>query len=142
MGQYVCFSVAVFVATNVLEGACMSLLSKTIPASYARGTFNSGFLATESGTAGRAVGDVIISYIGAGEIGNILNGTFVNLFAVTVVALRAAYPRLLAPKEKDDEDSGSKSGAEGSLRDKHMTQRANFVRNKVSSIDCATSMIV
>jgi len=143
--QYVCFSVAVFVTTNVLEGACMSLLSKTIPASYARGTFNSGFLATESGTAGRAVGDVVISYIGAGEIGNILNGTFVNLFwvtVVTVVALRAAYPKLLAPKEKDDEDSGSKGGAEGSLRDKHLAKRTNFVRNKVSSINRVTSMVV
>lgn len=106
--QYVCFGVSVFITTNVLEGACMSLLSKTIPASYARGTFNSGFLATESGTAGRAIGDVFISYVGAGAFGLILNGTFSILFyvtLVTLVALRLAYPNLLEQKDSEDEES-------------------------------------
>eukprot|EP00592_Proboscia_alata_P021548 CAMPEP_0194405396 /NCGR_PEP_ID=MMETSP0176-20130528/3771_1 /TAXON_ID=216777 /ORGANISM="Proboscia alata, Strain PI-D3" /LENGTH=700 /DNA_ID=CAMNT_0039204161 /DNA_START=181 /DNA_END=2283 /DNA_ORIENTATION=- len=107
--QYIVFGVAVFIATNVLEGACMSLLSKTIPASYARGTFNSGFLATESGTAGRAVGDMFISYVGSvWGMDWILNGTFGVLLGVTAVSvglLKSAYPNLVEKKnKKKDED--------------------------------------
>merc|ERR1712238_544165 len=47
--QYAICSIGIFVSTNSLEGVNMSLLSKTIPKAWAKGTFNSGFLATEAG---------------------------------------------------------------------------------------------
>jgi MFS family permease len=59
--QYIAASVCCFLGTNMLEAPNMSILSKSIPSSWARGTFNSGLLATESGTLGRVLGDFIIS---------------------------------------------------------------------------------
>jgi predicted MFS family arabinose efflux permease len=44
--QYIAASVCCFLGTNMLEGPNMSLLSKTIPRSMAKGIFNSGLLAT------------------------------------------------------------------------------------------------
>lgn len=55
----------------------MSLLSKLVSPELAKGTFNSGLLATEAGTLGRVIGDMLISYFAvmksdAGEILNLL----------------------------------------------------------------------
>ena len=44
--QYVCGSVMIFVFLNALEGVIMSLLSKLVSPELARGTWNSGLLAT------------------------------------------------------------------------------------------------
>ncbi len=44
----------------------MSLFTKVIPRRLAAGTFNSGFLSTEAGTLGRAVGDAVITALGTG----------------------------------------------------------------------------
>ena len=59
--QYVCGSIMIFVFLNALEGVIMSLLSKLVSPELARGTWNSGLLATEAGTFGRVVGDVMIT---------------------------------------------------------------------------------
>lgn len=40
----------------------MSLLSKSVSKKMARGTFNSGLLATEAGTLGRAIGDLTVYF--------------------------------------------------------------------------------
>eukprot|EP00968_Pinguiococcus_pyrenoidosus_P000249 scaffold13_cov241-Pinguiococcus_pyrenoidosus.AAC.22 len=47
-----------------MEGVDTSLMSKVIPASLAMGTFNSGLLATQVGTIGRVLGDLLITGIG------------------------------------------------------------------------------
>mmetsp|Transcript_11798 Transcript_11798/g.24046 ORF Transcript_11798/g.24046 Transcript_11798/m.24046 type:complete len:118 (-) Transcript_11798:13-366(-) len=39
----------------------MSLLSKIMPRSLAKGTFNSGLLSSQSGMLGRAVGDISVT---------------------------------------------------------------------------------
>jgi hypothetical protein len=95
--QFVVGGVLIFISTNVLEGVNMSLLSKTIPKSFARGTFNSGLLATEAGTFGRALGDVMITVVGLPGIQYVLNSTFVPLVlacALTILYTLRVYPKL------------------------------------------------
>jgi hypothetical protein len=55
----------------------MSITSKIIPPSLARGTFNSGFLATEAGTSGRFIGDVAVTVIGLVTMDQLLNWLFI-----------------------------------------------------------------
>jgi hypothetical protein len=76
VAQYIIGSVAIFVGANALEGPTMSLLSKTIPKSWSQGIFNVGFLATEAGTFGRALADVLLTAFGANGLQNLLNNTF------------------------------------------------------------------
>jgi MFS family permease len=109
--QYVVFGICVFLSTNILEGPNMSLLSKTIPKSWARGTFNSGFLATEAGTAARSVGDVLIS-AAATILGlsNLLNATFVPLLVLvlfTILLTRRYFDQMI--EDDDDDESSRKS---------------------------------
>ncbi|TYZ59409.1 hypothetical protein PybrP1_001030 [[Pythium] brassicae (nom. inval.)] len=95
--QFVAGGVLIFVSTNVLEGVNMALLSKTIPKAFAKGTFNSGLLATEAGTFGRALGDVAITVVGLPGIQYVLNWTFLPLLATSVVTLLytvRVYPQL------------------------------------------------
>ena len=54
---------SLFALLNALEGVIMSLLSKVVPAELAKGTFNSGLLATEAGTLGRVIGDCMLTYL-------------------------------------------------------------------------------
>lgn len=76
--QYVLGSTSLFIFLNALEGIIMSLLSKLVSPELAKGTFNSGLLATEAGTIGRVVGDVIITWMGSSkgttELVNLLFG--------------------------------------------------------------------
>ncbi|OWZ12753.1 Major Facilitator Superfamily (MFS) transporter [Phytophthora megakarya] len=95
--QFVVGGVIIFISTNVLEGVNMSLLSKTIPKSFAKGTFNSGLLATEAGTFGRAIGDIAITVVGLPGIQYVLNWTFVPLIAIslfTILYTGRVYHRL------------------------------------------------
>jgi hypothetical protein len=106
--QYVVFAIGVFLSTNCLEGPNMGLLSKTIPKSWAKGTFNSGFLATEAGTLARSVGDVLISVV-AGSLGVsfLLNGLFLPMIALvgfSLLLVRRFYNQLT---EGDDDDTAS-----------------------------------
>ena len=64
--QYAAAALAAFALSSVLEGVTMSLFTKVIPPRLAAGTFNSGFLSTEAGTLGRAVGDAVITALGTG----------------------------------------------------------------------------
>jgi hypothetical protein len=63
IAQYITGSTLLFAFLNVLEGVIMSLLSKLVSPELARGTFNSGFLATEAGTLGRVIADTMITMI-------------------------------------------------------------------------------
>ncbi|KAH7459756.1 hypothetical protein PRIC1_011015 [Phytophthora ramorum] len=87
VAQFVAGGVIIFISTNVLEGVNMSLLSKTIPKSFAKGTFNSGLLATEAGTFGRAIGDVAITVVGLPGIQYVLNWTFAPLIAISLLTI-------------------------------------------------------
>ena len=120
--QYMIFGICIFLTTNVLEGPNMSLLSKTIPKSWAKGTFNSGFLATEAGTAARSVGDLLIS-AAAGWLGfeNLLNCTFIPLLfliSITILLFRRYYDHMVDDDDDDDESTtlGSKRGAKSASR--------------------------
>jgi hypothetical protein len=73
--QYLCGSAIIFTSLNAVEGIVMSLLSKVISPELARGTFNSGLLATEAGTFGRVLGDLVITVFG--DQTNV-NGELVN----------------------------------------------------------------
>ncbi|CAB9529822.1 SPX domain-containing membrane protein OsI [Seminavis robusta] len=102
--QYVLFSVVIFLSTNGLEGPNMSLLSKTIPKSWSRGIFNVGLLATEAGTFGRAVGDLLLSAWGFEGVGTLLNHTFrtMSICSAFSLALTMYFYEDLEPHEQDD----------------------------------------
>lgn len=126
--QYVTFSVGCFVSANSLEGPNMSLLGKTIPMSWAKSTFNSGFLSTEAGTLARSVGDDIISTV-AGTMGIewLLNGTFLPLAVlcgVSLLLVRKFYDQLI---EADDDDTESiVSAASGSTHHNDGNSHVSF----------------
>jgi len=98
--QYIIFAIGIFISTNSLEGVNMSLLSKTIPKSWAKGTFNSGFLATEAGTLARSVGDVLISTVA----GMLLNGLFTPMAVLCALTLLLVYVFYNQMEEMDDDD--------------------------------------
>jgi len=56
----------VFIFSQIMEAVVMSFFSKVIDSRLAAGTFNSGLLATEAGTLGRAAGNAIITILGMG----------------------------------------------------------------------------
>lgn len=102
IAQYTCFGMMIFVAANALEGPNMSLLSKSIPKRWSRGFFNMGLLATEAGTFGRTVGDLVITWFGTtGGIESMLNHTFLMLsvtLSVTVLITYKIFP-FLEPRD-------------------------------------------
>jgi MFS family permease len=102
--QYIIASIILFISTNALEGPNMSLLSKTIPPSWSKGIFNVGLLATEAGTLGRAIGDVLLTIFGSAGLEHLLNRTFGSLavlsFGTLVISLR--FYDFLEPSERDD----------------------------------------
>mmetsp|Transcript_13633 Transcript_13633/g.29536 ORF Transcript_13633/g.29536 Transcript_13633/m.29536 type:complete len:778 (-) Transcript_13633:200-2533(-) len=108
--QYMTFGICIFISTNALEGPNMSLLSKSIPRSWAKGIFNTGFLATEAGTAARSVGDVWITLAShVAGVPSLLNAIFVpmlGLVAVSLFLVRRNYNQLV---EEDDDDDDGKS---------------------------------
>lgn len=102
--QYIIASLVAFISTNALEGPNMSLLSKTIPSRWSQGIINVGLLATEAGTAGRAVGDVLLSAFGSNGLEYLLNrtfGTFAVLSSLTL-ATSVWFFEHLEPIDKDD----------------------------------------
>jgi len=104
--QYIVFGFTVFVSTNALESVSMGLLSKKIPKSWAVGTFNSGLLATEAGTAGRAFGDMCISWVAKswGGFGLLLNHLFGVCAVVSVFMFGGVWRWYDLLDEGDDDD--------------------------------------
>ena len=102
--QYIFASIVIFIGVNALEGPTMSLLSKSIPMHYRRGFFNVGLLATESGTLGRAVGDVILTLCGSGGMQTILNYAFgaMSMFSVATITITLHFYNYLAPPERGE----------------------------------------
>ena len=107
--QYMLFGICISISTNALEGPNMALLSKSIPKSFAKGTFNAGFLATEAGTLARSIGDVLITLAHhTSGISGMLDATFVPMLGLVVVSvlLTRRYYNQMA-EEDDDEDTKS-----------------------------------
>ena len=53
-----------FCGLQCLESIIMSMLSKVVPHSLAKGFCNSGLINTETGTFGRAIGDIAVTLAG------------------------------------------------------------------------------
>jgi hypothetical protein len=80
------------------ESVIMSLLSKIVHPKLAAGTFNSGLLATELGTFGRAIGDTAISaagFISLDEMLNLLNMPNLALLICSVAVVVSKYELLV-----------------------------------------------
>ncbi|CAM9432730.1 unnamed protein product, partial [Heterosigma akashiwo] len=82
-GQYLLGCFSVYAILCAYEGVLMSLLSRLVTPEMARGTFNSGLLATEFGTFGRTVADFSISFVGSvGTVDQFVNGAFLPCVAL------------------------------------------------------------
>lgn len=96
--QYLLGTAIIFTSLNSLEGVIMSLLSKLISPELAKGTFNSGLLATEAGTFGRMMGDMAITAFGAvpgaSTVVNQLYFPLAVMIAVTVASVHRYYDKL------------------------------------------------
>ena len=75
----------VFMCTVILEGSGMSLMSKIMHPSLARGTWNAGLMSTEAGTLGRLTGNLCLSVVsrftGADTVSEVYQFGFI-LFAL------------------------------------------------------------
>ena len=94
----------------------MSLLSKTVPTAWAKGTFNSGLLATEAGTFGRVIGDgfiSVVSFLGSDDY-DLVNSIFIPILAFIVLGTVAVTKKIyhsLEPKDDDDDDDDDSMSA-------------------------------
>jgi hypothetical protein len=79
--QYVFGTIVLFSMLTSIDGIMMSLLSKLVSPKLAKGTFNSALLATEAGTLGRVIGDVMITACASSEHPTLL----VDMFYLPVV---------------------------------------------------------
>ena len=97
--------------TNIfLTFHLVSLLSKSVPKRWARGILNSGFLATESGTLARSVGDVLISVAAAAGVASMLRSLFLSMLALVVASfmlLAMYYDGMIEREDEDDKSMGS-----------------------------------
>jgi len=91
--QYVTGSFLLFAVLNAMEGVIISLLSKLVSPELAKGTFNSGLLATEAGTLGRVIGDMSISIIASmkSDSGQILNLLYLPLICGVLLCSTVIY---------------------------------------------------
>ena len=89
--QYVLGSSILFAVLNALEGVIMSLLSKVVSPELAKGTFNSGLLATEAGTLGRVVGDTMLTCLSERLEAGVINGLFVPIALGVLLSILLAY---------------------------------------------------
>ena len=65
----------------------MSMLSKVVPHSLAKGFCNSGLINTETGTFGRAIGDVVVTLAGLSTLDSMLNQLMIPLSFILIVCL-------------------------------------------------------
>ncbi|KAJ3680054.1 hypothetical protein LUZ60_016332 [Juncus effusus] len=89
--QYVISALITFVASQVLEGVNLSLLSRVMSSRLARGTFNGGLLSTEAGTLARVVADGTITLAGYLGQNMLLNVTLVPSLLICVGSIVATF---------------------------------------------------
>ena len=90
--QYTIGSVLLFSSLNAVEGIIMSLLSKLVSPELAKGTFNSGLLATEAGNIGRVVGDILITLCASSQASSayLVNRLFVPVLVGLLFSIAMA----------------------------------------------------
>ena len=85
--RYIFANIFIFVSLTSCEGLIMALLSKLYTPELARGTFNSGLLATEASNIGRIISDFSISLIALHNSGNaIINCIFVPMILLLITS--------------------------------------------------------
>ena len=105
MAQYLIGSAILFCCASALEAPNMSLLSKVIPRSWSEGIVNVGLLATEAGTFGRVVGDILLAAVGRHGLEELLNRAFGSYAAIIVGMLLVTfgfYDHMVEPPDMDD----------------------------------------
>lgn len=75
----------VFMCTVILEGSGMSLMSKIMHPSLARGTWNAGLMSTEAGTLGRLTGNLCLSAVS--KVTGVANDSEVYSFGLYLFGL-------------------------------------------------------
>ncbi|KAJ1634243.1 hypothetical protein T492DRAFT_517597 [Pavlovales sp. CCMP2436] len=84
----------------LLSAACMSLLSKKMPKSWAAGILNAGFLTTLTGLGGRVLGNLLVSALGSLVAPNSMdNALMLPLYvewALTMGVFYTCYHRFLS----------------------------------------------
>lgn len=75
----------VFMCTVILEGSGMSLMSKIMHPSLARGTWNAGLMSTEAGTLGRLTGNLCLSAVS--KVTGVANDSEVYQFGLYLFGL-------------------------------------------------------
>jgi hypothetical protein len=99
--QYMFGNAFLFCILNALEGIIMALLSKLVSPELAKGTFNSGLLATEAGTFGRVLGDAAITFLGESssrtsfELVNLLFFPFIAALFFSIIVIHLFFDRLV-----------------------------------------------
>lgn len=76
-----------FCGLQCLESIIMSMLSKVVPHSLAKGFCNSGLINTETGTFGRAIGDIAVTLAGLATLDKMLNTLMIPLGCVLLFCL-------------------------------------------------------
>jgi hypothetical protein len=71
--RYILGIILEFCGFQASQSIVLSLLSKVVPLELAKGTFNSGFIATTAITLSRALGDTFITMMGYVSIRSLLN---------------------------------------------------------------------
>lgn len=105
LAQYLIGTALLFSFASALEAPNMSLLSKVIPRTWSKGIVNVGLLATESGTFGRVVGDVLLAVVGSSGLEQLLNRAFGALAAIilgTLLMTLGFYDHMVEPPDSDD----------------------------------------
>eukprot|EP01135_Chromosphaera_perkinsii_P002596 Nk52_evm112s224 gene=Nk52_evmTU112s224 len=107
MWHYMTGALLYFVSVQVLEGVTMSLISKVIPPALATGFWNAGFLTTEAGTLGRALGDFLVAFAGSGGKSHVQNNTCVPMAIVMFIAIIICITNYnkLVPLVLDDDEA-------------------------------------
>jgi F0F1-type ATP synthase membrane subunit c/vacuolar-type H+-ATPase subunit K len=86
-------------AASALSAACMSLLSKKMPKSWAAGILNAGFLTTLTGLGGRVLGNMLVSALGSlvepSSMDNMLMVPLYVVWALTMGIFYTCYHRFL-----------------------------------------------
>jgi len=85
--KYVYGCLVGFCGLQCLESIIMSMLSKVVPHSLARGFCNSGLINTETGTFGRAIGDVAVTLAGLATLDKMLNTLMIPLGCILLFCL-------------------------------------------------------
>lgn len=96
--RYIAGQIIEFCGFQASQSVVMSMLSKVVPLSLAKGTFNSGFITTALTTLARALGDVFITIMGLASLRQLLNLLVVPCLMITLAsfALAILYRRKLS----------------------------------------------